>query len=541
MVSSFHLISMEQEAFVKALKDPLTYGDDIDQVRLLQTHISFVALTDSYVYKIKKPVNFGFLDFSSLEKRRHFCEEEIRLNKRLCPDIYLDVVRITENKDASKLTINGTGDIVDYAVKMKQFSQENIMTTLLEKEQVTKDHIDSLCNILIDFYKRSDSTKEIDSYGTPSSVKQNIDENFEQTTDMIDITIPQETYNIIKVANERFFKDHEHHLSDRMINGHIRDCHGDLHSGNIVINDTNDICVFDCIEFNKRFRFIDVASDIGFLSMDLDFHNHFYLSSYLIQQYVAQGKDTSLFDVLNFYRSYRAYVRGKVIGFQLNDPHIEQEKRDSIITIAKKYYALSRYYAELFERQISDKRSIVFLVSGLTGTGKSTLASKLSIDYHAEILNTDIVRKKLAGIDTFERHHDEPNTGLYDPKNIQQTYQKVMELGSHFLKKKRNIILDATFQKRKHRILAQELAREHDAVFVPILCSCPEDIAKKWLDQRLHEQTASDGRWEIYQSMKKSFEPFGKDEDHITIDMSKEIYQDQMAQFQQILSFIRKR
>jgi uncharacterized protein len=541
MVSSFHLISMEQTEFVNAIRDPLTYGTDVHHVTMMQTHISFVILSGNFVYKIKKPVDFGFLDFSTLEKRKHFCEEEIRLNKRLCPEIYLEVVALTKTDEDSGLTINGTGPVVEYAVKMKRFPQDRIMTSLLQEGYVEKEHIDVLSSQLIDFYKRSDGTDEIRSYGSLHSVKKNIDENFEQTRDMIEVTIPKQIYTSIRLACERFFKDHANVFEDRVEKGFIRDCHGDLHSGNIVIKKDKDICIFDCIEFNTRFRYIDVASDIGFLAMDLDYHNHFYLSSYLIQTYVEHSHDTSLFNVLNFYKSYRAYVRGKVVGFQLNDPHIEKEKRDDIIAITKKYYALSQYYAELFSISSETKRPLVFLVSGLTGTGKSTLASKISVDYHAHLINTDVVRKKRAGIDTFERHHDEPNTGLYDPKYVQQTYEEVMKIAEGHLKHGENVVLDATFQQKIHRTMAKNLAKTYNALFIPIVTSCPEKIAKQWLEQRLHQRTASDGRWEIYKAMKKTFEPYDGTGDHITVDMSKESYDDQMEQFEKILAYIKKR
>ena len=540
MVAFFHLHSMEQSVFVKSLKNPSTYGSDVSSVQLLQTHISFVALTDTFVYKIKKPVNFGFLDFSTLEKRKQFCEEEIRLNKRLCPEIYVDVVALTETKE-SGLEINGKGPVVDYAIKMNQFSQENIMTSLLEQGKVTKNHIDMLCRILVNFYQTYESNETIQQYGTLESVKQNIDENFIQTKDVIDVTIQKETYSFLKESCDLFFKQNKDVFKKRLKQDRIRDCHGDLHSGNIVLSDNGTICVFDCIEFNKRFRYIDVASDIGFLAMDLDFHNQFYLSSYLIQTYVEKSKDEDVYDVLNFYKSYRAYVRGKVLGFQLADPHIEEEKQKDIISTAQRYYDLSAYYAELFLLHLKRKQPIVFLVSGLTGTGKSTLASKLAVDYHATIINTDVVRKQLAGINTYERHHDEPNTGLYDPKNVMATYEKVIEQGKDHLLNGRSVVFDATFQRKTHRDMAKKLAEEHHAVFVPILCTCPDDIAKTWLEKRLHEKTVSDGRWEIYQEMKKTFEAYEKTEEHVMVDMSKETYQDQMIQFQKILSFIKQR
>ncbi|MDG6229772.1 MAG: AAA family ATPase [Candidatus Thermoplasmatota archaeon] len=531
---------MDNTEFLSRLKDPKTYGPKVTEVSLLQTHISIIALTDRYVYKIKKPVNFGFLDFSTLEKRKHFCYEEIRLNSRLCPEIYRDIVSITFDSSQG-LRVNGKGDIIEYAVEMEKFSQDRIMTHLLKEKKVSKHHIESICKILVDFYHRVDPSNDIREYGTLESVKKNIDENFFQTKDVVDVTISKYDYHFIKDACDLFFKKQKDVFLKRIDQDMIKECHGDLHSGNIVIGDTDDICIFDCIEFNKRFRYIDVASDIGFLAMDLDFNNNFYLSSYLIQTYIEQSKDLDILDVLQFYKSYRAYVRGKVLGFQLNDVHITDETRNDIIRTARSYYDLSLYYASLFQLQCSRKHPYIFLVSGLTGTGKSTLALKLSIDYHAQIINTDIVRKQVAGIDTFERHHDEPNTGLYDPRNVENTYEQVLALARSFLSEHKSIVLDATFQKKIHRDMVRELAREHNATLIPILCICPDEVARSWLMQRLHEKTASDGRWEIYQTMKKTFEPYDASEDHIEFDTSEETYEKQREQYTSILSFIQDR
>lgn len=529
---------MEQSKLFEQLKNPSVYDEKITSVEIIETHISFVVLTGRFVYKIKKEVDFGFLDFSTLEKRKHFCEEEVRLNKRLCPELYLDVVRITEEPDGS-IAINGNGPVIEYAVKMVQFPQENIMTNLLHKRKITKKDIENICNILVEFYNADTPSDEYTHFGKKESIQLNIVENFEQTQDMIDVTIPKSTYQFIQTASVDFLERKKEVFTKRLEQGYIHDCHGDLHSGNIVIKN-GDICIFDCIEFNKRFRFIDVASDIGFFAMDLDFLNHPFLSSHLITCYIEQSKDTSVLDVLNFYKSYRAYVRGKVLGFRLSDPHLPENEKEKLVETAGKYFALSEYYTHLFSLDLSNMPPLLFMVSGLTGTGKSTLSSKLAVDYHAEVINTDVVRKELAGINKFERHHDEPNTGLYAPEKIDQTYQHVLVEAEKKLQDGINVILDATFQKRKHRDLARRIAEKHNACFVAIHCICSEELVKKWLEERLKEKTVSDGRWEIYQSQKKTFEPFTQDEKHIVFDMAKETYEERMQGFKQILTQVQK-
>jgi aminoglycoside phosphotransferase family enzyme/predicted kinase len=533
----FYSLHMNQGMLFDHLKNPKFYGSNVTSVKLLQTHISYVALTGTYAYKVKKPVNFGFLDFSTLDKRKYYCEEELRLNRRLSPDIYLDVIPITQI--GNTLELNGNGTIVEYALKMKEFPQKYIMTNKLKKEKITEETIDHLCAILVDFYSAQDRSEEITKYGELQVVKQNIDENFEQVKPMIDITIPRETFTSIQRAAAEFFEKEKDVFTRRMNDGRIADCHGDLHSGNIVVNDDT-IHIFDCIEFNDRFRFCDVASDLAFLAMDLDYLNHPHLSSYLIQRYVERSGDTGVYSVLNFYKSYRAFVRGKVQGFQLNDPHIDIQTKTAIVDAVKKYFELSQYYATLFSVQVHQKTPLMFLVCGLSGTGKSTIARKIAVDYRATQINTDVVRKELAGINQFEQHHDQYDTGLYDPKNIEQTYTQVMERAEAEIQKGKNVVLDATFQKKNYREMARNLAITHHASFFIVHCVCPDRVVKKRLMDRVKKKSVSDGRWEIYLTQKNHFEPFDPQDSVLEIDTSNESPSYQKEFYHSLLTSVAK-
>jgi aminoglycoside phosphotransferase family enzyme/predicted kinase len=524
---------MNQGMLFDHLKNPKFFGPHVSSVQVLQTHISYVALTGTFAYKVKKPVNFGFLDFSTLDKRKYYCEEELRLNKRLSPDIYLDVLPITQK--GNTLELNGDGAIVEYALKMREFPQECIMTNMLQQGKISEETIGSLCAILVDFYRTQDRSEDVTKYGEIQAVKQNIDENFDQTKPMIDITVPKETYNYIREATAKFFEQEKDVFEQRMKDGRIADCHGDLHSGNIVVIN-GAIHIFDCIEFNDRFRFCDVASDIGFLAMDLDYLNHPYLSSYLIQEYVKKSGDISIYNVLNFYKSYRAFVRGKVHGFQLNDPHIDPVIKKNIVDAAKKYFDLSQYYAALFSYRFHQKKPLLFLVCGLTGTGKSTIARKIAVDYHATQINTDVVRKELAGIEQFERHYDQFNTGLYDPKNVDGTYEQVMVRATTVLKKRGNVVLDATFQKKNYRDMAYQIAEKHHASLIIVQCVCPDKVVKKRLEARVQKKSISDGRWEIYLYQKTTFEPFTAEEHMLQMDTSDESYISRMSFFRSLLT-----
>jgi len=523
---------MKSFKLFEKLKNPAIYGSDVESVNILQTHISYVILTGKYAYKIKKPVNFGFLDFSTLEKRKYFCKEELNLNRRLCPDIYLDVVAFTEKNE--DLEIDGRGQIVEYAVKMKEFPQEKIMTKLLQQGKIDEDIFDKICDILVKFYRSSKHSEDIKQYGTVETVKKNTDENFEQTKVVIDITIPKKIFEDIKLYTNEFLKKKNDIFQNRIKQGHIRDCHGDLHSGNIVVNE-DEICIFDCIEFNKRFRYSDVASDISFLAMDLDYLGYPYLSSYFIEKYIKKSKDADISKILNFYKCYRAYVRGKVIGFKLDDPNIAKLEKQEIKNEAKKYFDLAYYYSSLFSRNLNKTRPLLFITSGLTGTGKTTVAKKISVDYNAKLISTDNVRKELEGIDKFERHHDAYNTGLYSPEKMLYTYKKILEKANVFLKKEENVVLDATFKSKKLRNMAYEISKKNNAVFLILYCKCPEEKVKEYLEKRVKKKSVSDGRWEIYIKQKDSFESFGSNHKIVEIDISNKSYEYQIDVFRKIL------
>jgi aminoglycoside phosphotransferase family enzyme len=330
-----------QKHVVDALLSPEAYQEDTGKIDLIQTHISFVFLTKRFVYKVKKAVNFGFLDFSTLQKRRFFCEKELELNRRLCPEIYLKVVPINKS---TIIKIEGSGQTVEYALKMKRLPQEAIMTRLLGENKVDKRTIDELARTIAEFHSNAQDSAAINEFGSPQIIKVNWDENFAQTKKYIDQTISNAEYLFLKNKVEGFMAANNLLFEARISDGKIRDCHGDLHSGNIFITDK--ICIFDAIEFNDRFRYSDVASDVAFLAMDLDFQKRTDLADYLIERYTTYSKDETLPRVLPFYKCYRAYVRGKVISFKLDDSNVSGQEKTETAKDAKAYFKLSTQYAE---------------------------------------------------------------------------------------------------------------------------------------------------------------------------------------------------
>ena len=330
-----------QKPVVEALLGPEAYPEDPGKIELIQTHISFVFLTKNFVYKVKKPVNFGFLDFSTLEKRRFFCEKELELNSRLCPDIYLEVVPINKS---NIIKINGIGETVEYALKMKRLPQEKIMTVLLKENKVDNKTIDKITKKIAQFHSKAQTSSEINKYGSLKIIKANWDENFSQTQKYVNQTIPVAEYQFIQNRVNDFMERNRSLFESRIKNGKIRDCHGDLHSGNIFI--TDEICIFDAIEFNDRFRYSDIASDVAFLAMDLDFQRRPDLSAYFIERYILYSKDQQLTKLLPFYKCYRAYVRGKVISFKLDDANVSCEEKIAATKEAQAYFKLAADYAK---------------------------------------------------------------------------------------------------------------------------------------------------------------------------------------------------
>jgi hypothetical protein len=325
---------------LEALVTPEAYRHRPREIEVVQTQMSFVFLTGDYVYKVKKPVDLGYLDYTTLDKRRFFCHQELGLNRRLCPDAYLAVVPIVQDK--GEIRIEGEGDPIEYAVKMKQLPQDRMMDVLLPDGQVTEEMVAEVAERLVDFHQKAETDSKIAAFGKLDVIRQNTDENFNQTEKYIGVSISQPRFAQIKRHTEDFVSSNSSLFDKRAKEGKIRDCHGDLRAAHICF--TNGICIYDCIEFNDRFRYSDVASEIAFLAMDLDRYQRADLSQHLVNTYVELSHDEELLRLLNFYKCYRAYVRGKVESFKLDDAYIPEEEKAKVLTVAKRYFELAESY-----------------------------------------------------------------------------------------------------------------------------------------------------------------------------------------------------
>jgi aminoglycoside phosphotransferase family enzyme len=328
-------------SIIHDLNDPESLPDRTETVSVIQTHISIVFVADEWVYKVKKPVNFGFLDFSTLEKREHYCHQEVLLNKRLAEDIYRDVLPVTF--DGKKFTLRDCpGEIVDYAVKMKRIPDDVLMKSLFEKGELTRDHIKMVADILARFHSNTLRNPEIDKFGEPGIFRVNTDENFEQVKKYIGISVPKREFEALKKWTDDFYNANRVLFLQRIKDCKIRDCHGDLHMEHICF--TEDLSIIDCIEFNDRFRYSDTVADIAFLLMDLEYHGGEDEAGDLWRCYKEFSNESEVEYLLIFYKVYRAFVRGKVNSFQVDDENINADKKEEAVQRARKYFHLAFSY-----------------------------------------------------------------------------------------------------------------------------------------------------------------------------------------------------
>jgi uncharacterized protein len=328
-------------SLIEFLQNPSIYPEGPKAVVLVQTHISWVFIGDTYVYKVKKPVDFGFLDFTTLEKRRFYTQEELRLNKRFSPDVYLSVVSISEK--AGRFVINDDSNTVEYALKMRRISEDHMLYRLLMQGRIGPEDLKRVGRHLAHIYRSIRSDAKSRSFGSLDVISHNIIENFDQTEKYIGGPVSRQTWNAIKAWSMDFIEKKGTVFEERVRQGHIKECHGDLHLQHICLNG-EDISVFDCIEFNERFRYGDVASDVAFLSMDLDYNGRKDLGNAFVDGYISESGDSTLKDMLRFYKVYRAYVRAKVTSFMLDDTGLDDTAKAKAHQTAQKYFDLAHEY-----------------------------------------------------------------------------------------------------------------------------------------------------------------------------------------------------
>jgi uncharacterized protein len=499
----------QSQELIVFLESPASYPHRPTEVCVIQTHISWVFIVSPFVFKVKKRVNLGFLDFSTLEKRRYFCQREIELNRRLCPEIYLDAVPVYETD--SGFSFKPPGKIVDCAVNMKELPHGCFLNELLEKNLVGEKEINRVISTLHRFYQAEISTAEIEQWGTPEKLKISTDENFTQVEPFIGETISPAAFEAIRHYTNQFYELNENLFHERIQQHRVLDCHGDLRLDHAHLT-PEATTIFDCIEFNDRFRFIDIANDLAFLAMDFDFKGRSDLGNLFLRNAARELGDTGMLKVANFYKCYRAFVRGKVESIQGTEKETtnsgEHQKQ------AARYFRLALGYA------ITGAEPFILVVMGRVGTGKSTIAKRLASELDWPVFSSDETRKTLTGVPLTQRTPSELRAKTYSGRMTQKTYKKLLESGFAAIgccsrgrrprlpQPHNGVILDATFSTRALRkFLREECNKANVSIQFVELEVDPNEIKNrlKFRDEKTAE--TSDARLEDLEKLNTAYQP----------------------------------
>ncbi len=502
---------IQQSPLIEALKNPVFYGHPVEKMELTETHISWVLLTGRFAYKIKKPVNLGFVDFSTLEKRHFYCQEELRLNRRLAPALYLGLVTITGSDRQPEF--NGVGPPIEYAVMMKQFDRSQELDRVLERGELRREQLDPLAIELAEFHRQTEIAREEMPAGTPERIAGPMRDNFT----LID-GFEKDPEILEEIKKLRFWTEETLLASRKMLlkrkeSGFIRECHGDLHLANMVLIEGR-VVVFDCLEFNEELRFIDVISDLAFLLMDLDDRGHSPFANRFLNLYLEASGDYGGLQVLRFYKVYRAMVRAKVASIRLSQMglHPNEQKR-----VRQEYQA----YIHLAGEYIRTSPGFLLVTYGLSGAGKSVLTQQIAEQTGAIRIRTDVERKRLAGVPGSKRTSFDLEKGLYAPDMTRRTYERLKMMAGELLKADYSVILDGTFLRHEQRKIMEETAREGGVPFVILEVTGSEPVLRQRISDRIRKGVdASEASIDVLNWQIRSAEPPGEEERPFTLSVN---------------------
>lgn len=514
---------------------------------LIQTHISWVLLGPREVWKLKRPVRMGFLDFGSRPARLEACKAEVELNRRLAPDVYLGLCPVLrdasgrlrigregegtrEGEGAGGGTGEGEGDggetLVDWAVHMRRLPDAHRADVRLAEGRLDRDDVERIAERLARFHAEARGDQTTAPFGEPDTIAVNVRENFDQTRDAIERFITAEQAEEIERTQLAFLGQHAERLQERIAAGRIRDGHGDLRLEHVYLDDEGAVTIIDCIEFNDRFRYADVAADLAFLAMDLSEHEHVELSEHLVACYARAAGDYDLYAVLDFYESYRAYVRGKVASFVASDAGVDHDRRERAEASARHHFLLAL---------AAERRPLlgpaVIAVGGIIASGKSTVAAQLGFAMSAPIVEADRTRKQLLGVAATEPVHEGSWQGAYDPAFTEQVYAEVLRRAEVVLGSGRPVLVDASFRSRELRARVRAMAQRQGVRFRFVECRVDPDIARQRLRERAERASVSDGRLEIFDDFVARWETVDElpAEEHLVLDTSRPVEDDLAA------------
>jgi hypothetical protein len=485
----------------------------------IETHISNVLLAGEFAYKLKKPVNFGFLDFTQLSDRKYYCEEEIRLNSRLAPSLYLESIPVTGTLQNPSL--NGTGPIIDYAVKMRRFDQSGMLNNLRLAGELSEQIIDQLADKIARFHQSIPCTESDEPYAKGDSVLKPMQQNFEQINALISTPGDRQSLATLSDWTQKQFTLLTTDLENRRQQGFIRECHGDMHLGNMLI-ENRQVIIFDGIEFNKDLRWIDVISELAFVCMDLDASAEYALSSRLLNRYLENTGDYAALRLLRFYQLYRAMVRAKVATLSLNEKGLDNEKKDSLQSQYQTYIQLGLQY-------IQPPAPRIYLMYGVSGSGKSTVSDELLQRLGAVRIRSDRERKRLFAENTHD--NDKLNSGLYDPDITNKTYLHLLGLSEIIVGAGFTVIVDATFLKQEQRKPFHDMAHKKGVpVTVIQLEATLQNLERRVKIRQQDENNISDATLDVISQQLAEAEPPEANETCLLIHTDRNIDYERVVQ-----------
>lgn len=500
----------------KQMEDPVFYPHPVSTVEIRETHISKVFLAGEFVYKIKKPLNLEFLDFTTLEHRKYFCSQEVLLNRRLTENVYLGVIPITFDNGTYQL--DGHGPVREYAVKMRRLPDNRTLDHLLEINEIHQAEINRLADVLIKFYDRPEDQQQAKRFGTWDVISSNCDENFTQTAYFAGKIFDKRIFNIVREAVKAFELRRKSLFDKRALSGNIQDCHGDLRAEHIYFMEDG-VQIIDCIEFNSDFRYGDVASDLAFLIMDLDSRGTTGIAGNLLAEYIRRTGDAELFVLIDFYKCYRAMVRFKVNCIRVLEPDILKPEKKKLLAEIEKYLELAYAYAGRFTRPV------LWAICGMPASGKSTVAEKVGETFQIPVLRSDMIRKQKFASPFADFSNTAFESGIYSKDVTALTYARLLLLAQDHIKKGSSVVLDATFGAKHFRKEAVRLAMDMNANIFFVECTAPVATLKKRLAARKSQSSLSDARLSHFDAFYKRFEPLNEihPDQHIVVNTERSI------------------
>ena len=494
-----------ESRLINALQDPSLYPHDVEAIQVLETHISWIILTGSHAYKLKKPLDLGFLDFRNLEARRFYCEEELRLNRRLAETIYEAVIPITGTEDEPEL--NGEGDPIEYALRMRQFDPEQALDRLSERGELSKAHLDELADRVAAFHQSVPALPQDSPMGDPSRLRQAMLDNFTTIRESITDSADRHQADSLQAWTESTFDQLEPCIHQRLADGHVRECHGDLHLGNIAWFEDR-ITVFDCIEFNEAFRWIDTANDLAFLLMDLESRGHRFWAFRVLNRYLEHSGDFGALPLLGIYKAYRAMIRAKIA---LLSPADTAEQQTRLLERYRSYAGLAEHYCECPQPWLA-------VTTGYSASGKSHVSGKLAEHFGMVRIRSDVERKRLFNLAPTDSSKSGKDSGIYTREATQQTYERLERLTREALMAGFPVIVDSAALRRDEREALHGIAEGLGLPGLTVSCEAPEEVLRERIRERArHRDEVSEATEAVLDHQLATSDPISDSEGTYTV------------------------